>query len=465
MLLFPGIAYGFPFVEFILKEEMVFLTEKCEKNATVLCEAALEQYNTIFTSGMVATTVGIFLFGIIQKLVGIFTTRLMCGLLTTAGLGCFAFYASNAYLLYPAMILVSLPSLAYISTNASIAPLFPSISTMFLVGLSGLYDASGGLFLVFKLLSEKFALGDMFAVATMLTIIIHIRTVFFMPCGHVSSMGSNTSLFNASIIGSMVQMRKGKINDEDKEDDSDENENTKSLKSIFSTLPFWCFLIYYNVMAVRVRTVPVWIVIWLDWTYADVALSEDLQSQYLDLYGYLLYMSPLFATLPATTFKVCSYLTGSKQKGDFYGIFIAMGFNIALGLVYSGQMCYQAESIEDTTNTIALIALYSIVKSIHYAIPGVVVYLYFPVEYFSVLYGVIHLPALALTWLNEPFFKLIINGSDISDANFVPVSIALSIVTFLCIIPLYFLVRSGLKIMHKEILKSELDFSENKSQL
>ena len=81
---------------------------------------------------------------------GIFVTRFICGMCTTAGLILFIFYESVAYFIYPAMILISFPSVMYLVTNSTIAPIFPSISTIFLVLVSGTFDASSGVFLILK---------------------------------------------------------------------------------------------------------------------------------------------------------------------------------------------------------------------------------------------------------------------------------------------------------------------------
>jgi len=69
----------------------------------------------------------------------------------TTGLVLFIFYESNAYYLYPAMILIGFPCVMFLVTNISIAGVFPSISTVFMVLVSGVFDASSGVFLIFKL--------------------------------------------------------------------------------------------------------------------------------------------------------------------------------------------------------------------------------------------------------------------------------------------------------------------------
>ena len=68
MFAYSGINFGFPFIEVIMKKELIFYEEVCsgknntleivleddnQRNSTskILCEAALEQYNIAFTIG------------------------------------------------------------------------------------------------------------------------------------------------------------------------------------------------------------------------------------------------------------------------------------------------------------------------------------------------------------------------------------------------------------------------------
>ena len=76
---------------------------------------------------------------------------------------------------------MALPSLAYLVTNISIAPVCPAVTTVFVVLVPGMFDASSGIFLIFKLLSESYTLQEMFTVLTMGSVIVHLRTFFLMP--------------------------------------------------------------------------------------------------------------------------------------------------------------------------------------------------------------------------------------------------------------------------------------------
>ena len=54
--LFSGICFGFPFIEYILKDELVLQDEFCENiEQEELCNKAKEQYNLIFTVAVTST--------------------------------------------------------------------------------------------------------------------------------------------------------------------------------------------------------------------------------------------------------------------------------------------------------------------------------------------------------------------------------------------------------------------------
>jgi len=63
----------------------------------------------------------------------------------------------------------------------------------------------------------------------------------------------------------------------------------------------------------------------MDWSFSKVPEVDQLEAEFyvsglLNLYGYLLFLSPLVAGIPAILFKTISKYTGSKFKGDFGGL-------------------------------------------------------------------------------------------------------------------------------------------------
>ena len=62
----------------------------------------------------------------------------------------------------------------------------------------------------------------------------------------------------------------------------------------------------------------------------------------------------------------------------------------------------------------------------------------FPAVHFGTLYSIGLLPVVATQYLIEPMFKLILNGDDIADANFIPVSLGFAVLSVLSLyMPIY----------------------------
>ena len=110
----------------------------------------------------------------------------------------------------------------------------------------------------------------------------------------------------------------------------------------------------------------------MDWTFSAVFGNNELVSDLLEFYGYLLFLSPLVAAIPGLIFKAGEKFTGSKAKGDLYGLIIIMAFSCVAGCISSGQMCHQAKSLDDTANAIAFVIIFFVYKTVHYGTPAVV---------------------------------------------------------------------------------------------
>ena len=62
----------------------------------------------------------------------------------------------------------------------------------------------------------------------------------------------------------------------------------------------------------------------------------------------------------------------------------------------------------------------------------------FPAVHFGILYSISYLPVAATQYIIDPLFKLILNGDDLADADFVPVSIGFAILSLLSLyMPIY----------------------------
>ena len=83
-----------------------------------------------------------------------------------------------------------------------------------------------------------------------------------------------------------------------------------------TTTFFLWILLLFNILG--------WIYPWMDWTFSQVPNADQLVSDLLDFYGYLLFFCPVIAAIPGIIFKIGSKVTGSELKGNLYGLIIIM---------------------------------------------------------------------------------------------------------------------------------------------
>ena len=254
-----------------------------------------------------------------------------------------------------------------------------------MVVISGFFDASAGIFLIFKLMSDTFPLRDMFVVLAICSLLLHVRTFFLMPYDFVPEDVKDFSLFKSSLVGRMCYKSravKPRDNPETKVGSGAENEsspNSKkvsredmSLKDCMKSILFWQFVIVFNILSVRMKSIQGWIYPWMDWTFSDISDSGQVVSDALDFYGYFVFISPVVATLPGLIFKLISKCTRSNLKGDFYGFLVILTVTVFGSTIISAQMCYKAKEIDDTANALAFVVIFCVCKTILYATPGVV---------------------------------------------------------------------------------------------
>ena len=83
-------------------------------------------------------------------------------------------------------------------------------------------------------------------------------------------------------------------------------------------------------------------------------------------------------------------------------------------------MCYQAVDSDDTTNAIAFILVVSFAKTMAYSIVSVFIFLFFPIDQYSFLYGLANFPTLITFWLSDPLYSIILgDAEDGSEVTFV----------------------------------------------
>ena len=71
--------------------------------------------------------------------------------------------------------------------------------------------------------------------------------------------------------------------------------------------------------------------------------------------------------------------------------------------------------------------LFTMAKIWIYTCPHLFIFTFYPIEQYSFIYALLTLPTIAFHWITEPLYSLIINGDDIANVDFVPVSIGFAI--------------------------------------
>lgn len=140
--------------------------------------------------------------------------------------------------------------------------------------INGTFDASSGVFLIFKLLYESslnVPCRDMFIVYAAGTVLIWIKTLFFAPYKDERKVGDeNFNTFSSSPVGCLINARKtGDTNvQENIEAEKSEKLTTEPISVSLKSLRFWLLVVFNTIMTLRVSSIPAWMLYWLQWTFS-----------------------------------------------------------------------------------------------------------------------------------------------------------------------------------------------------
>merc|ERR1712130_621650 len=105
----------------------------------------------------------------------------------------------------------------------------------------------------------------------------------------------------------------------------------------------------------------------IEWAFMAADDARNSVSNLLNLYGYLTFGGPLWAALIGSVFPIATKMTGSKLKGDFFGVVTLMCFSWLLVVVVSIQMCFQADST--ASSPAAMVFFVPLLRSAFYSFP------------------------------------------------------------------------------------------------
>jgi len=468
MLLFANIFYGFPFIQKIFEEEKIYMNDSCSPDEIVngtYCLEAKQKIGDIWTYGLVFSCTGPLVFGSLVNVIGSAWTRVIAGGSTTVGLILMSFYKSFPSLLLPGVILVAFPSIAWIMLNTFIAPIYKKITVILIVVIPGLINSSATSMLIAKRFYEssegQIGLDKIFNLLAVLSVIIHIRTLFLMPARPIpKNIHDNYNMFNESLAMSFCKSSV-KTEQMGKPKRPSASSHLKYLK----TGAFLVYSIYYTIVTFRINTIRGWMTTWIKHAYDGVKTNcstldcitqvDETISFLIDINGYAYFSLALIPLIPAFTIKAFgnSYPEGYKfgeLRAKLGGMVFMMTFCAAVSLLCSSLMTLTVSSADSYYLAISNIALSVFIVPLHYSTPWLLLFSYFPPPYVQFLYAIMTIPSILVSFLNTPLYKMILGDDDI---NFGPVSLYLGVfsaLTWACTVYLWLDSRKLIKEKEEE---------------
>ncbi|XP_060572191.1 equilibrative nucleobase transporter 1-like [Ruditapes philippinarum] len=234
-LLFAGIMFGWPSLNFVLKSEGIyadlcedtanssFLTYYMENNtATVLnirllngttsssnkvfkalsnmssqytkeeaCKPQDDKMAFCFTIGTVVYCIGCAVFGFINYRFGTMVTRLICMVFFITGTLMMAFTSKeNPWLMFPGLSLIGTGGMPILVTNVQVSNLFSKGSSAYVGLLCGGFDMSSAVMLLVKIAYENgFSRMNMFIIITVMHCLLFVSTFCFLPKDFITKPG------------------------------------------------------------------------------------------------------------------------------------------------------------------------------------------------------------------------------------------------------------------------------------
>ena len=196
ILLFGGIIFGFPSLQYILEKERYFenlcnlnarheisVTNNASNFTRTTCGEQEANFNLVFTLGSSSLFIATFLWG---YLIDRFGTRIFrCIISFFYTLGYFLLTIStekSAFLLFPASILLGTSGIGVLLSNYQIANLSKTIRGSLITCMNGVFSSAVAVFLVLKKTYDAgLELNLTFKLMTCLTLFLWLRTFLLLP--------------------------------------------------------------------------------------------------------------------------------------------------------------------------------------------------------------------------------------------------------------------------------------------
>lgn len=191
---FAGVVFGWTSLVFVLKQEKYFANLCTTDNSTSAnstgetdCSPQDERFSLVFTIASFLNNFMTLPNGFIFDHFGTMVTRLIGIFVYTVATLLIAFStAASAWLLFPALSLLSIGGILFIMTNMQVGNLFGRHRSTIITLYNGAFDSSSAVFLLVKVLYEHgLTLMTMFVCISACSVLHLLRTFFLMPRTHI----------------------------------------------------------------------------------------------------------------------------------------------------------------------------------------------------------------------------------------------------------------------------------------
>ena len=118
----------------------------------------------------------------------------------------------------------------------------------------------------------------------------------------------------------------------------------------------------------------------------------SIYKQTIVFYGYTYFVLPIIALFPGLLSTVVKCVTNNEMTANLYTLLALLSISIVICVTLSVQMCYQAVDENDTSNSLAFICLFTLVKTWFFSTPPQFSFTFYPIELISAMYGIITIP-------------------------------------------------------------------------
>jgi len=419
-LVFAGIIYGWPSLQYMLMKEEYFQEQCNNTNSTPLhnetgfqkmnfCPEMMNTFNLAFTLAIAFQNFSSLLFGLIIDRYGTWMMRSVAtGLYSLAFILLSAMTAQTSWLLFPASIFLAVGGLQMQVSNMQLGNLSKSFRSVIITMVAGAFDSGALTFLLMKMVYEvRVKSQTIMIVMTCMTVVPWLRTFLLMPEKTVPFPVPHDYRYGMlkSCQGKRSRNLPDKFsNDTPDSETSDENQNEKGLKACLQNKLFWSNLLYFCVGNLQFVFFVGSFVKWLETIFP---LDEDI-SFYTTLLSFVLLagivVAPLNGALTDGVIKI------KKRFAPETAVF--HGFLASTATASSFSILLSISVLATSVHTSVVLAL--MFRAFLYS--GIANFLAqtFPTKHFGKLYGISATAAGLTSFLQYALFQL----SSIFDPTF-----------------------------------------------